>query len=66
MGDTPLSLIGGTEAIEMKVFPRLLFLFQCLPVRVPMALINALDKLITRFIWQDKKPGVRLKTQEVK
>lgn len=61
MGDTPISLIGSTETIQMNVFPRLLFLFQGLPVRVPMALINALDKLITGFIWQDKEPGFRLK-----
>ena len=58
----PLSLIGRVETVKMNLLPRLLFLFQSLPVRVPASTLNMLDKLISTFIWQKKRPRVRLKT----
>lgn len=57
----PLSLIGRIESIRMNVLPRFLFLFQSLPVTVPHTTFKLLDKLITKFIWQNKRPRVRLK-----
>lgn len=58
----PLSLLGRVEAVKMNLLPRLLFLFQSLPVGIPTSALNMLDKLISRFIWQNKRPKVRLKT----
>ena len=46
----------------MNLLPRLLFLFQSLPVGIPTSAFNMLDKLISRFIWQNKRPRVWLKT----
>ena len=46
----------------MNLLPRLLFLFQSLPIGIPTSAFNMLDKLISRFIWQNKRPRVRLKT----
>lgn len=46
----------------MNLLPKLLFLFQSLPVRVPVSTLNMLNKLISTFIWQKKRPRVRLKT----
>lgn len=57
----PLSLFGRVETVKMNILPRLLFLFQSLPVWIPSSAFNMLDKLISKFIWQNKKPRVRLK-----
>lgn len=57
----PLSLVGRVEAVKMNVLPRLLFLFTSLPVTVPVSTFRFLDKLISKFIWQNKRPRVRLK-----
>ena len=57
----PLSLVGRVETIRMNVLPRLLFLFCSLPVTVPVSTFKALDRLISKFIWQNKRPRVRLK-----
>lgn len=46
----------------MNLLPRLLFLFQSLPVGIPTSAFNMLDKLISGFIWQNRRPRVRLKT----
>lgn len=58
----PLSLLGRVETVRMNLLPRLLFLFQSLPVRVPAPTFTMLDKLISKFIWQNIRPRIRLKT----
>ena len=57
----PLSLFGRVETVRMKLLPRLLFLFQSLPVGIPASIFNLLNRLISTFIWQNKRPRVRLK-----
>lgn len=57
----PLSLFGRIETIRMNVLPRLLFLFQALPIRVPISSFKMLNKLISQFIWQHKRSRVKLK-----
>lgn len=58
----PLSLLGRVESIRMNVLPRLLYLFQMLPVEIPKRTLDDLDKMISKFIWQKKRPRIRLKT----
>lgn len=58
----PLSLVGRIEAVKMNLLPRLLFLFQSLPIWIPTSEFNALDKLLAKFIWQNKRARVRYKT----
>lgn len=58
----PLSLLGRIEVIRMNLLPRFLFLFQSLPVSVPISEFNKIDKLISKFIWQKKKPRIKFKT----
>lgn len=57
----PLSLLGRIECIRMNILPRLLFLFQNLPVFIPQSTFKLLDKLMSKCIWQNKRPRVRLK-----
>ncbi len=57
----PLSMFGRIETVKMNILPRLLFLFQSLPVWVPVSAFNKLEKLISKFIWQNKRPRIRLK-----
>lgn len=49
----------------MNLLPRLLFLFQSLPIRVPASTLKMLDKPILTFIWQKKRPRVRLKSLQL-
>uniref|UniRef100_A0A3B5LGH6 Uncharacterized protein n=1 Tax=Xiphophorus couchianus TaxID=32473 RepID=A0A3B5LGH6_9TELE len=49
----------------MNVLPRLLYLFQMLPVEIPKSTFDTLDKMITGFIWQKKRPRIRLKTLQL-
>ena len=54
-------MFGRVETVRMNLLPRMLFLVQSLPVKVPITTFNMLDKLISEFIWQRKRPRIRLK-----
>lgn len=43
----PLSIMGRVEAIRMNILPRLLFLFQSLPIYVPTSTFNTIDKWLS-------------------
>lgn len=53
------------EIIKMNVLPRLLYLFQNKAVELPKETFQELDKLISRFIWQGKRPRIRYKTLQL-
>lgn len=57
----PLTLIGRVETIKMNLSPKLLFLFNSLPINDPNTTFRVLNKLISRFIWQKKRPRIRIK-----
>ena len=61
----PLSLLGRIESIRMNVLPKLLYPFQMLPIPIPKAIFCMLDRLISRFIWQGRRPIIRLKTLQL-
>ncbi len=60
-----MSLTQRIESIKMNILPRILFLFQALPVEIKSQQFNEWDKIISRFIWQGKKPRVRFKTLQL-
>lgn len=57
-----MTLIGKAETIRMNILPRLLFLFQSLPVMVSGSTFKMPDKSISRFLWQNKKARIKYKT----
>ena len=55
----PLSLVGRIETIKMNVLPRILFLFQTLPLFLPKSFFKSLDTVILSFIWAGKIPRIQ-------
>lgn len=51
-----MDLAQSVDAVKMNVLPRLLYLFQSIPSEVPMNILQEIDKTVSRFIWQGKKP----------
>ncbi len=49
----------------MKILPRLLYSFQTLPIMINQNQFNEWDKMLSRYIWQGKKPRVRFKTLQL-
>lgn len=49
----------------MNVLPRLLYLFQSLPVEIPNQQFKQWDKMVSRFIWGGKRARIRLATLQL-
>uniref|UniRef100_A0A3P8TVH1 Reverse transcriptase domain-containing protein n=1 Tax=Amphiprion percula TaxID=161767 RepID=A0A3P8TVH1_AMPPE len=58
----PLSLFDRVEVIRMNVLPRLMYLFQALPIWISPSRFKMLEKMFSTFIWQGKRPRIRHKT----
>lgn len=54
----PLSMIGRINAIKMVALPRFLYLFQNLPVFLPLSFFKQLDSVILSFVWAGKPPCI--------
>ena len=60
-----LSLSHRIDSVRMNILPRYLYLFQALPVQISPKQFSELNKIISRFIWQGKKPRIRFKTLQL-
>lgn len=56
----PLSLIGRINVIKMNILPKFLYLFQSIPLAPPPTFFSTMKTLFTKFIWNDRKPRLRL------
>lgn len=54
-----LSLAGKINCVKMNVLPRLLYLFQSLPIFLPKSFFQSTNRLISSFIWGGKQPRIR-------
>lgn len=57
-----LSFESRIESVKMNILPRILNLFQTLPIEINDKLFHERDKLISQYIWQGKKPRIRFQT----
>jgi len=55
-----ISLIGRINILKMNILPKFLYLFQNIPLPPPSSLFSRTRKLFTNFIWQNKRPRLRL------
>uniref|UniRef100_A0A670YX33 Reverse transcriptase domain-containing protein n=1 Tax=Pseudonaja textilis TaxID=8673 RepID=A0A670YX33_PSETE len=56
-----LSLIGRISTIKMNILPRILYLFQTIPIRLGKDYFEELNRIVLKFIWQGKKARIKLK-----
>lgn len=54
-----LSFLGRISVIKMIVLPKLLFLFQTIPITGKTSGINKWQKEISKFLWKGKRPRVK-------
>ncbi len=55
-----MSLIGKINVLKMNILPKLLYLFQNLPLPPPSNLFTQLKRLFVRYLWNNRRPRTRL------
>uniref|UniRef100_A0A670ZPU2 Reverse transcriptase domain-containing protein n=1 Tax=Pseudonaja textilis TaxID=8673 RepID=A0A670ZPU2_PSETE len=56
-----LSLLGRIATIKMNILPKLLYLFQTIPIKLPKFFFDDINKVTLKFIWQGKKARISIK-----
>uniref|UniRef100_A0A8C5MTA5 Reverse transcriptase domain-containing protein n=1 Tax=Leptobrachium leishanense TaxID=445787 RepID=A0A8C5MTA5_9ANUR len=50
---------GRINVLKMNILPRLLYLFQTLPIAVPTLFFRSLQSKFTTFVWNNHRPRLR-------
>ena len=57
----PLTLTGRINTVKMTILPKFLYLFQTIPIFLPKSFFQNLNKLISSFIWADRRPRINMR-----
>ena len=56
MKSLPLSMIGRINTLKMNTLPKLLYLFQTIPLPPPDNVFAKMKQIFCNFIWNDRRP----------
>lgn len=52
------SWLGRISIVKMNVLPRLLFLFQMIPYKIPLGFFKIVKSIICRYVWNRKQSQI--------